>query len=146
MEGREWMMSLYSRMDEYMGVESNRSSDHDSKWKQWMIDRITAEAARREAALRKRMGEPKFKVGDKVWFKADGAVATSNEGLADEFKQPVATVAIVDATGTFEQQDEPSYDLWLEQTDGSKLMWKHIRQSELEAVAVAGDDGANGQA
>lgn len=146
MEGREWMMSLYSRMDEYVGVESNRSSDHDSKWKQWMIDRITAEAARREAALRKRMGEPKFKVGDKVWFKADGNVATSNEGLADEFKQPVATVAIVDATGTFEQQDEPSYDLWLEQTDGSKLMWKHIRQSELEAVAVADDDSADGQA
>ena len=111
MEGREWMMSLCSRMDEYVGVESNRSSDHDSKWKQWMIDRITAEAARRETALRKRMGEPKFKVGDKVWFKADGNVATSNEGLADEFKQPVATVAIVDATGTFEQQDEPSYDL-----------------------------------
>ena len=144
MEGREWMMSLYSRMgDGYMG---DRRSDQDSELMEWMIAKITAEAARREAALRKKIGEPKFKVGDQVWFKADGNVATSNEGLADEFKQPVATVAIVDATGTFEQHDEPSYDLWLEQTDGSKLMWKHIRQSELEAVAVAGDDGADGQA
>lgn len=140
-------MSLYNRMgDGYMGVESNRSSDHDSEWKQWMIDRITAEAARREAALRKKLGKPKFKVGDKVWFKADGDVATSNEGLANEFKQPVATVAIVDATGTFKQHDEPSYDLWLEQTDGSKLMWKHIRQSELEAAPDTDDDCADGQA
>lgn len=136
-------MSLYGRMgDGYMG---DRHSDQDSKLMEWMIAKITAEAVRREAALRKKIGEPKFKVGDKVWFKADGDVATSNEGLADEFKQPVATVAIVDATGTFEQQDEPSYDLWLEQTDGSKLMWKHIRQSELEAAAAAGDDGADGQ-
>lgn len=46
--------------------------------------------------------------------------------------------------GAFEQHDEPSYDLWLEQTDGSKLMWKHIRQSELEAVV--GADDADGQA
>lgn len=128
-------MSLYNRMgDGYMGGESDRSSDHDSEWKQWVLDRITAEVARREAALRKKIGEPKFKVGDKVWFKADGNVATSNECLANEFKQPVATVAIVDATGTFEQHDEPSYDLWLEQTDGNKLLWKHIRQSELEAI------------
>lgn len=142
-DGRERTMSLYGRMgDGYMGDRS----DQDSELMEWMIAKITAEAARREAALRKKIGEPKFKVGDQVWFKADGNVATNNEGLADEFKQPVATVAIVDATGTFEQQDEPSYDLWLEQTDGSKLMWKHIRQSELEAVAVAGDDGADGQA
>lgn len=140
-------MSLYGRMgDEYMGTESNSGSGRDREWMDRMIARIAAEAARREAALRKKIGEPKFKVGDKVWFKADGAIAYSNESLADEFKQPVATVAIVDATGTFEQHDEPSYDLWLEQTDGSKLMWKNIRQSELEAVAVADDDGAGGQA
>lgn len=137
-------MSLYGHMgDEYMGTESNRSSDHDSEWKQWMIDRITAEATRRDAALRKKMGEPKFKVGDKVWFKSDGMAASNNEGLAEEFKQPVATVAIVDATGTFEQREEPSYDLWLEQIDGSRLLWKHIRQSELEAVQDDGSAKAN---
>lgn len=127
-----------------MGTESNSGSGRDREWMDRMIARITAEAARREAALRKKIGEPKFKVGDKVWFKADGMVASNNEDLFDRFKQPVATVAIVDDLGTFEQHDEPSYDLWLEQTDGSKLMWKHIRQSELEAVAVA--DDADGQA
>lgn len=133
-------MSRYNRMgDEYMVGEpylrSGLGLDNESK--EWMISRIAAEAARREAALRKKIGEPKFKVGDKVWFKADGDIAYNNEDLFNRFKQLVATVAIVDATGTFEQHDEPSYDLWLEQTDGSKLMWKHIRQSELEAVAVA---------
>ena len=134
-DGREWSMSLYNRMgDRYMG---DRRSDQDSELREWMIDRITAEAARREAALRKKIGEPKFKVGDRVWFKADEDIAYNNEDLFARFKRPVATVAIVDATGTFEQHDEPSYDLWLERADGSKLMWKHIRQSELEAVAVA---------
>lgn len=144
-------MSRYSnRMeDEYMVGEPYLRSGLglDSEWKERMIARIAAEAARREAELRKKIGEPKFKIGDRVWFKADGDIATSNEGrLANEFKRPVATVAIVDDLGTFEQHDEPSYDLWLEQTDGSKLMWKHIRQSELEAVSVVDDDGADGQA
>ena len=143
-------MSRYNRMgDEYMVGEPYRRSGLglDSELKEWAIARITAEVARREAALSKKIGEPKFKVGDRVWFKADGVVASNNEGrLANEFKQPVATVAIVDALGTFEQHDEPSYDLWLERADGSKLMWKHIRQSELEAVAVADDDGSDGQA
>ena len=58
----------------------------------------------------------------------------------------LSTVAIVDSAGTFEQHDEPSYDLWLERADGSKLMRKHVRQSELEAIAGAGDDDADGQA
>ena len=135
--------------DEYMVGEPYLRSGLglDSEWTERMIASIAAEAARREAALRKKIGEPKFKVGDRVWFTADGMVASNNEDrLANEFKRPVATVAIVDALGTFEQHDEPSYDLWLEQTDGSKLMWKHIRQSELEAVAGADDDGADGQA
>lgn len=139
-------MSLYNRMgDEYMVGEPYLRSGLglDSESKELMIAKIAAEAARREAALRKKIGEPKFKVGDRVWFKADGDIMYNNEGLADRFKQPVATVAIVDSVGTFEQQDEPSYDLWLEQTDGSKLMWKHIRQSELEAVV--GADDADGQ-
>lgn len=140
-------MSRYNRMgDEYMVGEpylrSGLGLDNESK--ELMINRIAAEAARREAALRKKIGDPKFKVGDRVWFKADGDIDTNNEDLAGRFKQPVATVAIVDGAGTFEQQDEPSYDLWLELADGSKLMWKHIRQSELEAVAVA--DDADGQA
>ena len=80
-------MSLYGRMgDEYMGTESSRGSGRDREWMDRAIAKITVEAARREAALRKKMGEPKFKVGDKVWFKADGAIASSNEWFADEFK------------------------------------------------------------
>lgn len=141
-------MSLYSKMEDecMMGVEPDWRSGQDSELKEWMAAGIAAAVARRESELRKKIGEPKFKVGDKVWFKAEGMVASNNEGLAEKFKQPVATVAIVDATGTFEQHDEPSYDLWLEQADGGKLMWKHIRQSELEAVADAGDDEAASQA
>ena len=102
-----------------------------------LVSVMSARWAKQEAALRKKIGEPKFKVGDKVRFASDGVMDNAaNDG--HEFTEAYGVVAIVDATGTFEQHEEPSYDLWFHQKDGTELLWKHIRQSELEAATDAG--------
>lgn len=62
------------------------------------------------------MKQPDFKRGDVVQF-------TWN----DMVKQ--GEVYIVDAFGTFEQQEEPSYDV---RTDEG--LFKHLRESELTLV------------
>lgn len=49
----------------------------------------------------------------------------------DEIKEGI--IKIVDENGTFEQNDEPSYDI---ESDGT--LWKHIPQSEvIEFVCMA---------
>jgi len=59
------------------------------------------------------LGKPKYKKGDHLKFK-----------IADEIHTGV--VFIVDAYGTFFQDEEPSYDL--ENTD-ENILYKHIRES-----------------
>ena len=65
------------------------------------------------------VGKPKYKVGDTVSFKFRDTVLTGQ-------------IYIVDKYGTFEQNEEPSYDIMVtEQFNG---LHKHYRESELTLV------------
>lgn len=59
------------------------------------------------------IGHPKYKRNDVVSFK-----------FRDEIK--TGTVYIVDSWGTFEQNEEPSYDILVEENN---TLYKHVRES-----------------
>jgi len=69
------------------------------------------------------LGNPKFKVNDKVKFKI----------IVDGFeKEMEGVVAIVDSYGTFFQNEEPSYDIMVDHfLGGEKTLVKHIRESDV---------------
>ena len=62
------------------------------------------------------LGKPKYRNGDHVYIRNRNNVPT--EGI----------VEIVDAYGTFEQKDEPSYDVYIE---GENCLYKHIMESQV---------------
>jgi hypothetical protein len=59
------------------------------------------------------IGKPKYTYGDQVKISYYG-------------KETVGTIVIVDAYGTFEQNDEPSYDVMIE---AENTVWKHVNES-----------------
>ena len=59
------------------------------------------------------VGKPKYTRGDKVKIV-----------YYEEVKY--GTIEIVDAYGTFEQNEEPSYDVMIE---AENAIWKHVRES-----------------
>lgn len=61
------------------------------------------------------MENPKYTYGDRVKFKIQDRVETG-------------VIEIVDARGTFEQNDEPSYDIFIEKQN---CLYKHILQSSV---------------
>ena len=64
------------------------------------------------------IGSPKYKRGDRVSF---------------TFKEEIKTgyVYIVDAYGTFEQDEEPSYDIMV---DEENCLYKHFRESLVKKI------------
>jgi hypothetical protein len=62
------------------------------------------------------IGHPKYKRSDVVTFKCRDDVKTG-------------TIYIVDSWGTFEQNDEPSYDIMVE---SENCLYKHIRESWID--------------
>lgn len=62
------------------------------------------------------IGHPKYKRDDVVSFK-----------FKDEVK--TGTVYIVDSYGTFEQNEEPSYDILVE---SENTLYKHVRESKVD--------------
>ncbi len=69
------------------------------------------------------LGKPQCKCGDLVGFylKPYGK---------DEEKFYKGTVEIVDSYGTFEQNEEPSYDILVEDFEGTPTLVKHVRESD----------------
>ena len=70
------------------------------------------------------MNKPKYKENDRVKFK-----------LIYKDKEQILTgfIAIIDTYGTFEQNEEPSYDILVDSfidTNGTCLV-KHIRESSI---------------
>ena len=59
------------------------------------------------------LGHPLFKLGDTVTFKWDNGTKTG-------------TIAIIDKYGTFEQNNEVSYDILVE---NENTLYKHIVES-----------------
>ena len=69
------------------------------------------------------LGKPKFDYDDFVSFEIDG-------------ERIRGYVFIIDAYGTFGQNDEPSYDIMASHTKyGDKCLFKHIRESRLTKVS-----------
>lgn len=69
------------------------------------------------------LGNPKFKVNDKVKFRI------IINGFEEEME---GTIGIVDAYGTFFQNEEPSYDIMVEHfLGGEKTLVKHIPESDI---------------
>lgn len=67
------------------------------------------------------IGNPKFNYNDKVTFILNGELC-------------VGVVSIIDAYGTFEQNEEPSYDIMVDDFNGAPALIKHIRESSLTLV------------
>ena len=77
------------------------------------------------------MKRPDYKEGDVVRFKL-----LYKHPSDDEYQDLIleGTVEIVDAYGTFGQNEEPSYDILIQDPrvcDGSLTLVKHIRESSL---------------
>lgn len=69
-------------------------------------------------------GKPKFQRGDTVGF----FIKPYESKVSKYFE---GTVDIVDSYGTFEQNEEPSYDVMIEDFCGKgRTLVKHIRESE----------------
>lgn len=68
------------------------------------------------------IGKPKYERGDIVKF------TFRKPGVAVD---KVGYVYIVDAYGTFDQTEEPSYDVMV---DMDHCLYKHIRESEITLV------------
>lgn len=63
------------------------------------------------------LGKPKFERYDVVRFMFAG-------------EEKVGFIEIVDAYGTFEQEEEPSYDILITEKEGRGL-YKHVRESKV---------------
>lgn len=69
-----------------------------------------------------KLGQPKYSLGDSVRFHL--LDSKGNHKFKD------GTILVVDAFGTIEQQEEPSYDI--ESIENSeKCLYKHIRESDI---------------
>lgn len=71
------------------------------------------------------IGKPKYKKGDIVKFAFR---------KPDKEIERVGYVYIVDAWGTFDQAEEPSYDIMVETDD---CLYKHVRESSVTLVRKA---------
>lgn len=73
------------------------------------------------------MNKAKYKVGDKVRFSHPTMVSWGGEVIREEGVMD-GTVEIVDAYGTFEQHEEPSYDIYNKENN---VLFKHCRESTI---------------
>lgn len=75
------------------------------------------------------LGKPKYSKGDKVTFKFRFNIETmEEETIAGE-------IYIVDAYGTFFDESEPSYDIFVEHySEGDKTLFKHIPESRINRI------------
>lgn len=69
------------------------------------------------------LGNPKYKLGEKVKFTLNG-------------KETIGEVYIIDAYGTFEQNQEVSYDVMVDLPDNQKCLYKHV----IETCLTKADD------
>ena len=69
------------------------------------------------------LGQPKFNYGDFVCIKfSDGMVECG-------------TIEIIDAYGTFFNQNEVCYDILVTKDDGTKVLYKHISEQRVYEVS-----------
>ena len=69
------------------------------------------------------LGNPKFNYEDRVKF----FITMDGEKI-----ECIGSVFIVDPWGTFEQNEEVSYDIMVDDFKGNKTLFKHVREGEVE--------------
>lgn len=76
------------------------------------------------------LGKPKYKVGEEVCF-------VYGKDRDQEIK---GRICIIDAYGTWEQQEEVSYDILGNSSEESdkRVLFKHIRESEIVNIKKNG--------
>lgn len=83
------------------------------------------------------MEKPKYDYGDVLVFHMNEVKNWDGETVLEE-QDIEGVVEIVDRNGTFEQNEEPSYDLYNKERN---TLFKHIRQSAIiRKVRVATED------
>ena len=109
---------LYTMIDRIPGVIENAEQDENGNW--IYVIRISdtmyaKDVAEQKIETRTILEAPKYNRGDKVRFSA---------GKNEEYE---GYIEIVDRYGTFEQAEEPSYDILVKGNPG--CLYKHIRES-----------------
>ena len=79
------------------------------------------------------LGKPKYKVGEEVCFVYG----------KDRDQEAKGRICIIDAYGTWEQQEEVSYDILGSRSEEAdrRVLFKHIRESEIvnkKRIAICG--------
>lgn len=115
---------FYTMIDRIPGVIEN--SEINEKGKRVYTIRIGDALIARNIAedyivIRRILDKPAYKCGDKVIFHP-----TENE-------QYEGSIEIVDPYGTFEQDEEPSYDILVKGNSG--CLFKHIRESKVTGIS-----------
>lgn len=83
------------------------------------------------------MDNLKYKCGDKVLFHIPRQVTWDGKVIREE-GDIEGVVEIVDEFGTFEQHEEPSYDIYRKE---DKMFYKHVRQSSVvKYLGLASED------
>ena len=111
---------FYTMIDRIPGVIE--SSEINEKGNRVYVIRIGETMIAKNVAencieIRKILDAPKYERGDKVAF------------IAFEDEQYEGYIEIVDPYGTFEQAEEPSYDILVNGNTG--CLFKHIRESKV---------------
>lgn len=114
---------FYHMFNRVPGTIENASQDEKGRWLyqisigQTMMANNVPEDKIIERTI---VDPPKYKKGDLVRFPVQDEIL-------------VGSVSIIDAYGTFEQSEEPSYDIFVKGTPGT--LYKHIRESRVLGLA-----------
>ena len=117
------LVYFYTMIDKIPGVVDSAEKDENGRWvyKIQIGDTMMACGVREhQMSERKSIETPRYNRGDKVRFKVGDDTAY------------VGVIEIIDAYGTFEQDEEPSYDIFVQGNPG--CLYKHIRQSSVLEV------------
>lgn len=116
---------FYTLIDRVPGVVESARQDKQGDWLYSI--RIGSTMAANDVpehmiAPRTILDPPKYQLGDRVRF-----------SINDEILE--GKIEIVDSYGTFEQDEEPSYDIGV--TGEKEILYKHIRESQvLERISL----------
>ena len=82
--------------------------------------------------------ELKYHRGEKVEFEVGPIVSYSGDVIKDGPQLLTGVIEIIDKYGTFEQHDEPSYDIYRKEDNA---LYKHCRQSSIKrSLGEAGSE------
>lgn len=115
---------LYTMIDRISGVIQD-ASEKDGEWLyviQFAGGYVAGDVREDMITVRTIIAPPKYHHRDKVKFR---------KYIEDE-DTLIGVIEIIDAHGTFEQDEEPSYDIFVEEEN---CIYKHIRESWIAGYA-----------